>query len=247
MVRRSFACVCAVVALVEFHAFVGMKTQLRRSYKLQSLNAGYGDRFLTKAQNLLGVQGHDENVTSVALELALAEKDQELAQELALAEKEKDAALALAETKYRLLQLKYLSVSSRFWLETMFKEFVAFLRTTRLSLAPPITNSKINTFLVNNPQVWQKFALQENISLRFPVNESFPRVSRPLLYGRLSEPVHAPPGLVVLDLWEDMEYTSEVYLLRDLGVHYSHKLQIVAEPLELSQALADLMKTNRRQ
>ncbi|CAE7425471.1 unnamed protein product [Symbiodinium sp. KB8] len=86
MVRRSLACVCAVVALVEFPAFAGMNTHLRRSYKLQSVKAAYGDRFVTMAQSVLRVQGHDENVTRVALEFASAS---------ALAEK--DSALALAK------------------------------------------------------------------------------------------------------------------------------------------------------
>ena len=72
-------------------------------------------------------------------------------------------------------------------------------------------------------------------------------MSQSLLYGRLSEQVHEPPGLVVLRLWNDTEYTGEVYLLHDLGAHYSRKLGIVAEPLDLSRALADLMKPDRRQ
>ena len=58
--------------------------------------------------------------------------------------------------------------------------------------------------------------------------------------------MHEPPGLVVLRLRNETEYTGEVYLLRDLGAHYSRKLSIVAEPLDLSQALADLMKPDSR-
>ena len=79
--RRSFACVCAVVALVEFHSF-GMKTHLRRSYKLQSLNAADIDRFVTTAQSILMVQGYDENVTRVALTLAEKEKEKEIREAL---------------------------------------------------------------------------------------------------------------------------------------------------------------------
>ena len=40
-------------------------------------------------------------------------------------------------------------------------------------------------------------------------------------------------------------YTKEVYLLRALGNHYSEKFNLVVEPLDLSQALADLMKPDR--
>jgi len=255
MVRRSFASVC-VVALVEFHAFVGMKTHVRR-YKLQSRNAACVDRFVTMAQSVLNVNGYDANVTRVALELA--QREAEAAKMLAEAEAEaakmlaqRDAEAALEEaateaaTKYRLLQLKYLSVSSRFWLEKMFRDFAAFAQTTRLS-SIPYSNSGINNFLAKNPLTWQAFAAHENISLEFPLNVSFPEVSQSLLYGRLSEQVHEPPGLVVLRLWNDTEYTGEVYLLRDLGAHYSRKLGIVAEPLDLSRALADLMKPDRRQ
>ena len=235
MVRRSFASVC-VVALVEFHAFVGMKTHVRR-YKLQSRNAACVDRFVTMAQSVLNVNGYDANVTRVAVELAQREM---------LAERDAEAALEEAATKYRLLQLKYLSVSSKFWLEKMFRDFAAFAQTTRLS-SIPYSNSGINKFLANNPLMWQAFAAHENISLEFPLNVSFPEVSQSLLYGRLSEQVHEPPGLVVLRLWNDTEYTGEVYLLRDLGAHYSRKLGIVAEPLDLSRALADMMKPDRRQ
>ena len=234
---------------MEFPAFAGMNTHLRRSYKLQSVKAAYGDRFVTMAQSVLRVQGHDENVTRVALEFAsasaLAEKDSALA----LAKKDHDIrvreALEEAATKYRLLQLKYLSVSSRFWLEKMFGDFVAYVQPLRQKFRR--TKSGINDFLVKNPSVWKKFAAHENISLEFPLNESFPGVSRALLYGRLSDQVHEPPGLVVLRLWNETEYTGEVYLLRDLGAHYSRKLSIEAEPLDLSQALADLMKPDSRQ
>ena len=235
MVRRSFATVC-VVALVDFHAFVGMKTHVRR-YKLQSRNAACVDRFVTMAQSVLNVNGYDANVTRVAVELAQREAEAELAKREAATE---------AASKYRLLQLKYLSVSSRFWLEKMFSDFAAFLQTTRLP-SIPYSNSGINKILANNPRLWQAFAARENISLEFPLNVSFPQVSQSLLYGRLSEQVHEPPGLVVLRLWNDTEYTGEVYLLRDLGAHYSRKLGIVAEPLDLSRALADLMKPDRRQ
>ena len=226
MVRRSFATVC-VVALVDFHAFVGMKTHVRR-YKLQSRNAACVDRFGAMAQSVLNVNGYDANVTRVAVELAQRE------------------AATEAASKYRLLQLKYLSVSSRFWLEKMFIDFAAFLQTTHLP-SIPYSNSGINKILANNPRLWQAFVARENISLEFPLNVSFPQVSQSLLYGRLSEQVHEPPGLVVLRLWDDTEYTGEVYLLRDLGAHYSRKLGIVAEPLDLSRALADLMKPDRRQ
>ena len=128
--------------------------------------------------------------------------------ELALAEKEKDFRVELREaveeaaTKYRLLQLKYLSASSRFWLGTMFRDFAAFAQTVRLPVAIRFTNTGINEFLVDNPSVWQAFAENENISLAFPFNLSFPGVSRSLLYGRLSDQVHEPPGLVVLRLWK---------------------------------------------
>ena len=78
--------------------------------------------------------------------------------------------------------------------------------------------------------MWKVFVVQENISLEFPHNESFLEVSRPLLHGRLSDQVHELPGLVVFRLWNETEYTGEVYLLRDLGAHYSWKFSIDSEP-----------------
>ncbi|CAE7034389.1 unnamed protein product [Symbiodinium natans] len=230
MLRRSFACVCAAAALVKFHAFVGIKKHGKRNYKLQSPKDAYSDRFVTMAQDLLMASGYDENVTRVALTLALAEKENEIRE-----------ALEEAATKHRLLQLKYLSVSSRFWLETLFKDFWAFARATHVSFGLDTTYSGISRHLANNPEVWQAFAAHENMSLVFPFNESFPEVSRSLLYGRLSDQVHEPPGSVVLRLWYDTEYTGEVYLLR-----YSRKLRIITGPQELSRAWADLMKPDRR-
>ncbi|CAE7498342.1 unnamed protein product, partial [Symbiodinium microadriaticum] len=84
MVRRSFATVC-VVALVDFHAFVGMKTHVRR-YKLQSRNAACVDRFGAMAQSVLNVNGYDANVTRVAVELAQREAEAELAKREAATE-----------------------------------------------------------------------------------------------------------------------------------------------------------------
>ncbi|CAE7502080.1 unnamed protein product [Symbiodinium natans] len=99
----------------------------------------------------------------------------------------------------------------------------------------------MNKYLQNNSSVWRAFLSWANMSLEPPLNESFPAVSRSLLYGRLSDQVHEPPGLVVLRLWNDTEY-----MLRELGAHNSRKLRMRAEPLELSRALADLMKPDRR-
>ena len=96
---------------------------------------------------------------------------------------------------------------------------------------------KINKFLVNNDLVWQQFVANESLSLTPPVNESFPSLPDAILYGALSEPVRQPPGLAVLNL-TDPPYPEHVYLLRDLGVHYSKKLNLFCE----SVALGDLMK-----
>ena len=102
-------------------------------------------------------------------------------------------------------------------------------------------HDKINKFLVNNDLVWQQFVANESLSLTPPVNESFPSLPDAILYGALSEPVHRPPGLAVLKL-TDPPYPEHVYLLRDLGVHYSKKLNLFCESVDLSQALGDLMK-----
>ena len=73
------------------------------------------------------------------------------------------------------------------------------------------------------------------------MNESFPSLPDAILYGALNEPVHQPPGLAVLNL-TDPPYPEHVYLFRDLGVHYSKKLNLFCESVDLSQALSDLMK-----
>ena len=166
--------------------------------------------------------------------------------EKAIMQKENEKGMAIIEmensaaVRYRHLQYKYLSVSSRFWLEQLFSDFQKFVQS-RFSWKAERSMTKINKFLVNNDTIWQQFVANESLSLTPPVNESFPSIPDTILYGALSEKVHQPPGLAVLNL-TDPPYTEHVYLLRDLGVHYSKKLNLVCESVDLSQAIGDLMR-----
>ena len=177
-------------------------------------------------------------------EIAIMEKENEKG--MAIMQKENEKGMAIIEmensaaVRYRHLQYKYLSVSSRFWLEQLFSDFQKFVQS-RFSWKAERSMTKINKFLVNNDTVWQQFVANESLSLTPPVNESFPSIPDTILYGALGEKVHQPPGLAVLNL-TDPPYTEHVYLLRDLGVHYSKKLNLVCESVDLSQAIGDLMR-----
>ena len=176
--------------------------------------------------------------------MAIMQKENEKG--MAIMQKENEKGMAIIEmensaaVRYRHLQYKYLSVSSRFWLEQLFSDFQKFVQS-RFSWKAERSMTKINKFLVNNDTVWQQFVANESLSLTPPVNESFPSIPDAILYGALSEKVHQPPGLAVLNL-TDPPYTEHVYLLRDLGVHYSKKLNLVCESVDLSQAIGDLMR-----
>ena len=177
-------------------------------------------------------------------EKAIMQKENEKG--MAIMQKENEKGMAIIEmensaaVRYRHLQYKYLSVSSRFWLEQLFSDFQKFVQS-RFSWKAERSMTKINKFLVNNDTIWQQFVANESLSLTPPVNESFPSIPDTILYGALSEKVHQPPGLAVLNL-TDPPYTEHVYLLRDLGVHYSKKLNLVCESVDLSQAIGDLMR-----
>ena len=176
--------------------------------------------------------------------MAIMQKENEKG--MAIMQKENEKGMAIIEmensaaARYRHLQYKYLSVSSRFWLEQLFSDFQKFAQS-RFSWKAERSMTKINKFLVNNDTVWQQFVANESLSLTPPVNESFPSIPDAILYGALSEKVHQPPGLAVLNL-TDPPYTEHVYLLRDLGVHYSKKLNLFCESVDLSQAIGDLMR-----
>ena len=177
-------------------------------------------------------------------EMAIMQKENEKG--MAIMQKEHEKGMAIIEmensaaVRYRHLQYKYLSVSSRFWLEQLFSDFQKFVQS-RFSWKAERSMTKINKVLVNNDTIWQQFVANESLSLTPPVNESFPSIPDAILYGALSEKVHQPPGLAVLNL-TDPPYTEHVYLLRDLGVHYSKKLNLVCESVDLSQAIGDLMR-----
>ena len=264
MPRRPVLCLGVAIALFTAKILCFVQTAKfhpkrpdRRHHVCMSAN-----EFVNMAQTLLGVTTCDENVTKVALEMALKvkememvekemalkvkemEKENEMALKVKEMEKENEMALKVKEdsaaVRYRHLQYKYLSVSSRFWLEQLFSDFRKFAQST-FSWKAPLSMTKITKRLVNNDTVWQQFVATESLSLTPPVNESFPSLPDAILYGALTEQVHPPPGLAVLNL-TDPPYTEHVYLLRDLGVHYSKKLNLSCESVDLSQALGDLMR-----
>ena len=209
-------------------------------------------KYIVQADEFLAVPAAERTMT-----LALAFQAQAAAAQLAFqGQAAKEAAeVQLAHqkdledhaAKYRLLQLKYLAVSSRFWLEKLFDDVDRFVRAKNVTV-PKYYSSKctaMNRFLLDKPRVWRNFVRFAQMSLKPPLNASFPAVSESLLYGRLSNGVHEPPGLVVLDLWNDTSYSDEVYLLRDLGKHYAQKLGLAIETFELSRTHADLMRPDR--
>ena len=260
MRRRPVLCLGVAVALFTATILCFVQTAKfqpkrpdRRHHACMSAN-----EFVNMAQTILGVTTFDENVTKVARaimekakEKAIMEKEKEKAimeKEMWIMAKEKEKEMALKEmemeniaaARYRHLQYKYLSVSSRFWLEQLFSDFLKFAQS-RFSWKTERSMTQIYKFLVSNDTVWQQFVANESLSLTPPVHESFPYIPDAILYGALSEKVHQPPGLAVLNL-TDPPYMEHIYLLRDLGVHYSKKLNLFCESVDLSQALGDLMR-----
>ena len=125
MPRRPVLCLGVAVALFTAKILCFVQTANfqpkrpdRRHHVCMSAN-----EFVNMAQTILGVTTFDENVTKVAL--AIMEKEKE--KEKAIMEKEMQKGMALKEmemensaaVRYRHLQYKYLSVSSRFWLEQL--------------------------------------------------------------------------------------------------------------------------------
>ena len=213
MPRRPVLCLGVAVALFTAKILCFVQTAKfqpkrpdRRHHVCTSAN-----EFVNMAQTMLGVTTCDENVTKVALAL----QAKEMEKGMALKEME---MVNSAAVRYRHLQYKYLSVSSRFWLEQLFWDFQKFAQS-RFSWTAERSMTKINKLLVNNDTVWQQFVANESLSLTPPVNESFPSLPDAILYGALREHVHQPPWLAVLNL-TDPPYTEHVYLLRDLGVRY---------------------------
>ena len=215
MPRRPVLCLGVAVALFTAKILCFVQTAKfqpkrpdRRHHVCMSAN-----ELVNMAQMMLGVTTCDENVTKV---LWLSKRQRW--RRGWLSRRWRWWTVQRSDT----LQYKYLSVSSRFWLEQLFSDFQKFAQS-RFSWKAERSMTKINKLLVNNDTVWQQFVANESLSLTPPVNESFPSLPDAILYGALSEHVHQPPWLTVLNL-TDPPYSEHVYLLRDLGVHYSKKL-----------------------
>ena len=268
MPRRPVLCLGVAVALFTATILCFVQTAKFQPKRPDSRHHACmsANEFVNMAQTILGVTTFDENVTKVAraimekakekaiiekeLELAIMEKEMWKEEWIMAKEMEKEMVLKememedIAAARYRHLHFKYLSVSSRFWLEQLFSDFLKFAQS-RFSWKTERSMTQIYKFLVSNDTVWQQFVANESLSLTPPVHESFPYIppfiQDFILYGALSEKVHQPPVLVVLNL-TDPPYMEHIYLLCDLGVHYSKKLNLCCESVDLSLAIGDLMR-----
>ena len=222
---------------------------------------------LRKAIRILGASTCDEAVARVALELALREAEaekqlaiQEVESEMKLAIKDAESEMKMAmankeadmkndmKNKIALLRYKYAAVSSRFWLEKLFADIRSFAVEKKWENFESMSNSKgrlsmtaINGYLRSRPKKWQRFVAAHD--LETAISSEFPELpSKTLLYGALSDEIHRPPELCVIELPDGEKSMPYLVLLRDIGRHYQRKEGLSVATIDLERAWATIIK-----
>ena len=197
--------------------------------------------------------------------VALKEADMEKAVALKEMEKEMEKAMALkeAEAKFQLkveidavknkmqmeidiTKLKYINVSSRFWLEMVFQDFATYARSQNLQRAAKLWNSsgrpimsRVNAYLVSNPSRWQAFLRHKKLQTL----QQFPTIPEMLLYGAASSGLHQPlGGLVIVDLSGHTGWPDYAQLFHDVGEFYAKQNGYAVERLDLTKAHVAMMR-----
>ena len=226
-------------------------------------------RLIKKSKRLVE---HRDAATRVAvalkeaeMEKAVALKEAEMEKAVALKEAEMEKAMALkeAEAKFQLkveidavknkmqmeidiTKLKYINVSSRFWLELVFQDFATYARSQNLQPAPKLWNSsgrpimsRVNAYLVSNPSRWQAFLRHKKLQTL----QQFPTIPEMLLYGAASSGLHQPlGGLVIVDLSGHTGWPDYAQLFHDVGEFYAKQNGYAVERLDLTKAHVAMMR-----
>ena len=183
-------------------------------------------------------------------QMALKEKEVEKQMALALQQKETEMKLKAVQDnmqkKIDITRLKYVNVSSRFWLELVFEDFANYAWTKGIPGASNfrknpggVNMSKVNKYLVSHPAHWQAFLIHQQLCT---VN-TFPDIPEMLLYGAASCGLHQPlAGLVIVELSNCTRWPAYVELLHDVGEFYAKQRGYHVERLDLTDAHAALME-----
>ena len=141
-------------------------------------------------------------------------------------------------------KLKYINVSSRFWLELVFQDFATYPHNQHLPGAAKLWRgrpimSKVNDYLVSNPSQWQALLLHKKLQTL----QQFPTIPEMLLYGAASSGLHQPlGGLVILDLSGQTAWPDYVSVFHDVGEFYAKQNGYVVEHLDLEKAHIAMMR-----
>ena len=194
-------------------------------------------------------------------QMALALKEAEAEKQMALVRKEAEMALALQEKetemklkavqdnmqkKIDITRLKYVNVSSRFWLELVFEDFANYAWTKGIPRASKfwenaggVNMSKVNKYLVSHPAHWQAFLNHQQLC----TVKTFPKIPEMLLYGAASCALHQPlAGLVIVEFSSCTQWPDYVELFHDVGEFYAKRRGYHVERLDLTDAHAALME-----
>ena len=183
-------------------------------------------------------------------QMALKEKEVEKQMALALQEKETEMKLKAVQDnmqkKIDITRLKYVNLSSRFWLELIFEDFANHAWTKGIPAASNfwkhpggVNMSKVNKYLVSHPAHWQAFLIHQQLCT---VN-TFPDIPEMLLYGAASCGLHQPlAGLVIVELSNCTRWPAYVELFHDVGEFYAKQRGYHVERLDLTDAHAALME-----
>ena len=183
-------------------------------------------------------------------EKQMALKEAEMAMALALQEKETEMKLKEVQDgmqkKIDITRLKYVNVSSRFWLELIFEDFANYAwrkgipGTSDFWKNPAGVNmSKVNKYLVSHPSRWRAFLKHQKLC----TVKKFPNIPEMLLYGAASCGLHQPlAGLVIVELSSCTRWPDCVQLLHDVGEFYAKRRGYHVERLDLTDAHAALME-----
>jgi len=191
-----------------------------------------------------------EKLKEAEKQMALKEKEVEKQMALALQEKETEMKLKAVQDnmqkKIDITRLKYVNVSSRFWLELVFEDFANYAWTKGIPGASNfrknpggVNMSKVNKYLVSHPAHWQAFLIHQQLCT---VN-TFPDIPEMLLYGAASCGLHQPlAGQVIVELSNCTRWPAYVELFHDVGEFYAKQRGYHVERLDLTDAHAALME-----
>lgn len=214
---------------------------------------GKSTQLLADAMRLLDVTVCDEKAATLAIRLAQLEAEKQLA----LALKDANMQFLLAEARREgegqmaVLRYKYASVSSRFWLERLFRDIVSFAGEKQWTQIESMYDANrkwsmkgVNKYLQTHASRWQEFVVAHD--LHTVMRNKFPKLpNNTLLYGALSDEIHNPPEFCVLKLPDESKSKPYLVLLRDLGRHYQKKDGLSVSTIDIGRAMAEIIKDSK--